>query len=47
MCLKEQSKRHLSTIIWRFRTIVKRDKVSVIYAFMFPIMFIMMSIILG
>ena len=47
MCLKEQSKRHLKTIIWRFSTLFKRDKISVIYAIAFPIMFTVVSIAFG
>ena len=47
MCLKESSKRHLGTVVWRFRTLFKRDRISVIYSIMFPCMFIGMSIGFG
>ena len=47
MCLKEQSKRHLATIIWRFRTLIKREKFTICKAIAFPISFILMSIMTG
>ena len=37
----------MSTIIWRFRILVKRDKGSVLKAILFPIVFIALAIILG
>ena len=46
-CLSEQSKRHLDTILWRFKTLVKRDKKTLFFALCYPIMFLGMGIGLG
>ena len=46
-CLKEQSKRHLDTIIWRSKTNIKRDKGSILYATLYPIAFLGMAVGLG
>ena len=37
----------MSTILWRFRILFKRDKISFLYAIFFPVIFIGMSIGLG
>ena len=43
-CLKEQSKRHLDTVLWRNLTMIKRNKHAKVFAIAYPIMFLAAAI---
>jgi len=42
--LKEQSKRHLDTVLWRMKLMIKRNKQSRFLATFYPIMFLAAAI---
>lgn len=44
-CLREQDRRHLSALIWRFTTIAKRDKAKFMLFFLDTLYYLVLILI--
>ena len=47
LCLDARQKRHLSTIFWRLRTVIKRSTKAKIFAILFPLIVIGTTVGIG